>query len=465
MNKKTLRIAEELVKTAEDLIFADDYEYIYDPDHKKNPGGGYIQTESGWSKGKKDDEEETSSPKDEANNEQKQLENKTNNKKEQINKKIEETVSKIPEEKIKEIAKDKEAPSPILEFLSKSKNPKIRELIAGNKSTPTGVLDKLSKDTDKYVRYSVAKNENTPVETLEKLSKDEDEEVKFGVSLNKNASSKALDNLSSEGNTITKQAVAGHSNTSAETLEKLSKDKNDEVRKAVALNENTSAETLGELCYDETVGKYVAYNENTDAETLEWLCDDVMTNYIGDSSDDYTLEAIANHKNSKLDTLDQIAQKFKEGTEIGDAARKNMKSKGAEPSPSSDKKPEPSSYSNKKPSTPAPQKDKLPKFKFKGDDKTDAIIRSKFEKGEDKEETDTIYAEMAKFSKEDVAPMGVYHGRTKEQLKADFIKKMNPANYSSPEAFKNAQERLKKMSAKDFSRVLASIFADEDEEI
>mgnify|MGYP007037139444 CR=1 FL=1 len=40
MNKKTLRIAEELVKTAEDLIFADS-DYIYDPDHKKHPGGGY----------------------------------------------------------------------------------------------------------------------------------------------------------------------------------------------------------------------------------------------------------------------------------------------------------------------------------------------------------------------------------------------------------------------------------------
>ena len=72
---------------------------------------------------------------------------------------------------------------------------------------------------------------------------------------------------------------------------------------------------------------------------------------------------------------------------------------------------------------------------------------------------------MAKFSRDDVAPMGVYHGRTKDQLKADFIKNMDPSNYASPESFKKAQERIKKMSATDFSKILASIFADEDEEV
>ena len=105
------------------------------------------------------------------------------------------------------------------------------------------------------------------------------------------------------------------------------------------------------------------------------------------------------------------------------------------------------------------------KYKFKGDDKTAPIIRAKFEKGQDEEETDAIYGEMAKFSRDDVAPMGVYHGRSKDQLKADFIKNMNPANYSSPEAFQNAKKRIQALSANDFSRILASIFADEEEEV
>ena len=46
---KNLRIAEELIEAAKDLIFADN-DYIYDPDHKKHPSGGYHKTEKGWSK-------------------------------------------------------------------------------------------------------------------------------------------------------------------------------------------------------------------------------------------------------------------------------------------------------------------------------------------------------------------------------------------------------------------------------
>lgn len=44
-----LKIAEEIIKIAEDLVFADS-DYIYDPDHKRHPGGGYHKTEKGWSK-------------------------------------------------------------------------------------------------------------------------------------------------------------------------------------------------------------------------------------------------------------------------------------------------------------------------------------------------------------------------------------------------------------------------------
>lgn len=46
-----LKIAQELLRVAETLI-AGDYHYIYDPDHKKHPGGGYQKTEKGWQKGK-----------------------------------------------------------------------------------------------------------------------------------------------------------------------------------------------------------------------------------------------------------------------------------------------------------------------------------------------------------------------------------------------------------------------------
>ena len=48
-----LMVAKELNKMAKELV-AKDYEYIYDPDHKKHPGGGFQKTEKGWQKGKQE---------------------------------------------------------------------------------------------------------------------------------------------------------------------------------------------------------------------------------------------------------------------------------------------------------------------------------------------------------------------------------------------------------------------------
>lgn len=49
-----------------------------------------------------------------------------------------------------------------------------------------------------------------------------------------------------------------------------------------------------------------------------------------------------------------------------------------------------------------------------------------------------------------------------EDLKKKFVDNMDASNYSSPEAFKKAKERMMKMPAKDFERIFAAI--DEDEE-
>jgi len=51
----TIKLAETCLRIAKSLVSAD-YEYIYDPDHKKHPGGGYIKTEKGWAKGSKGEE-------------------------------------------------------------------------------------------------------------------------------------------------------------------------------------------------------------------------------------------------------------------------------------------------------------------------------------------------------------------------------------------------------------------------
>ena len=121
MNKKTLRIAEELVKTAEDLIFADS-DYIYDPDHKKKPSGGYHKTEKGWSKVEEKKDKSISSPKVEMTDEQKKLDEMAN-----------------------------------------SKIVLTRMNVAENEDTSPKTLDRLSNDENADIRGGVANNWNTAV--------------------------------------------------------------------------------------------------------------------------------------------------------------------------------------------------------------------------------------------------------------------------------------------------------------
>jgi hypothetical protein len=55
--------------------------------------------------------------------------------------------------------------------------------------------------------------------------------------------------------------------------------------------------------------------------------------------------------------------------------------------------------------------------------------------------------------------------RNAAKLKASFLRNMDPSNYSSPEAFRSAQERIKKMPTTDFAKVLAAIMSEEEEGI
>ena len=76
------------------------------------------------------------------------------------------------------------------------------------------------------------------------------------------------------------------------------------------------------------------------------------------------------------------------------------------------------------------------------------------------EATDDLLDEMTGFKVKEVGQKG--YSRNKEQVKADFIKNMDSSNYDSPEAFKKAKDRIQKMSAQDFSFLLAEIMEDED---
>ena len=47
-----MNIRSRMLKVANNIIA--DYDYVYDPQHEKNPGDGYQRTEKGWSKDKTD---------------------------------------------------------------------------------------------------------------------------------------------------------------------------------------------------------------------------------------------------------------------------------------------------------------------------------------------------------------------------------------------------------------------------
>ncbi len=63
MNQKNLKAARQVMAIARELIASSDY--IYDPKHEKHPGGGYHQTEKGWSKVKEQSDGDKAKPKTE----------------------------------------------------------------------------------------------------------------------------------------------------------------------------------------------------------------------------------------------------------------------------------------------------------------------------------------------------------------------------------------------------------------
>ena len=59
---------------------------------------------------------------------------------------------------------------------------------------------------------------------------------------------------------------------------------------------------------------------------------------------------------------------------------------------------------------------------------------------------------------------GKFFVRNERKLKTDFVKNMNPDNYSDPESFKGAKQRIMDMSVGDFGKVLAALTGDDEEE-
>ena len=388
------------------------------------------------------------------------------------------------------LAKHPNVPQSTLEQLSKSSNINVLLEVAKNPKTSNEILEKLANDNTTYwaIREEAKKNlqENgnkKPVvlkpakpnkEKAQKLLDNMSVKDKTNLVSKEDCPVKIMEMLANTSNTLThddviitgkilqhpncpekikwdvvnsnpnfsgtKVTLAMVGNPTIEMLDKMAEDKNVNVKTGVIGSPKTTPELIdkaikhSDFNSEDDSGNLIiaAENPKTSAQTLDYI---ISNNPTFETTKIKT--TVISNPNTSFDTLKKLIDD--DNTYVQEVAHDYSVSRGFG--------------------------DNLPKFKFKGDDKTYAIIRSKFEKQvEDKEQTDTIYAEMAMFSRDKVAPMGVYHGRTKEQLKADFIKNMNPANYESAESFHKAQERVKKLSALDFSRMLASIFAEDEED-
>ena len=332
-------------------MFADS-DYIYDPDHKQHPGGGYHKTEKGWSK--KDEKKENDSHKkpvvDDSKSDEIPSLDDTRPMTEKEQWRYEQAFNGDWEMRV-DYAEHESHPK-ILDKMSGDRNLSVVWEVAKNNNTHPSTLEKLSNSPESHIRKSVAENQNTHIKTLEKLSKDSDEDVskaaKESISnrskKNKPESKpeskpniykdikpageayndavfstdqKELDALSNHSHFRVRETVAGNENTSENTLRKLSSDENVSVRAQVAGNPKTPQDILEKLSKDKE--EYVSsnakhnlskrkhndtvHNPNTSSKDLDKLADAAMNEHHWNTD---KLQDVAKHPNTSTKTLDKI---------------------------------------------------------------------------------------------------------------------------------------------------------------
>jgi hypothetical protein len=145
-----------------------EYYYIYDPDHRKNPGGDYVKTRRGWSRGKgTGGRGKPVYP--EMNDSQKNLHEMARNGKNRIR---------------REIAQNPDTHMKTLDKLSSLSDDEIRVNVAKNPNTHPATLKKMTDDRNISVLMNVAKHKNSSQRTLKKLSVHKSEHVRAGVANN-----------------------------------------------------------------------------------------------------------------------------------------------------------------------------------------------------------------------------------------------------------------------------------------
>lgn len=151
-------------RIAENIVLADS-DYIYDPDHKKKPGGGYHKTEKGWSK--KEEKKETNST---------QNHTKLSKPVEEMN--YDEKASLVYNYK----PTDADTLDKIVDNSPWSNQWMLRLNVAKHPNTSADTLDKLADDENDMVRIEVLNHKNTSKKTIRKLKKDKNKHIQYAAS-------------------------------------------------------------------------------------------------------------------------------------------------------------------------------------------------------------------------------------------------------------------------------------------
>lgn len=196
---------------------------------------------------------------------------------------------------VKNVAKNPNISSMLLDTLSKHHNSIIRERVASHPSTSPTTLTSMMIDTNTYVIYALIRNAHTPSHILHLLMGREEPQIKILVARNAAFSEKGfidiinlgieyelsvagnphlplnlIQNFASSFGFENRAAVASNPSIPLDILRSLSADKDWRVRKEIAENLSTPEDILYELAEDThySVKLKVSHNPNANEETL-----------------------------------------------------------------------------------------------------------------------------------------------------------------------------------------------------
>lgn len=267
IKNKAIKIAFNLVKADED--------YIYDPKHEKNPGGGYHKTDKGWSKKEQGNNAEGA----EWTSEQKKLDEESKDMGDggllssykrvhvAINKHTHpDTLDRLSKDQFYNV-REAVAANPNVSYqtqerLSKDKFFDVKSALAGNASASPQILqrffDEYRKDyiqngDSRQILLKISKNPNTHHVTLDRLTMLDWQPILENVASNPNTSNYTLNNLSKNKNVIVRTNVSKNKNALPQTLINLIKDKDNRIRVQVVTHPNADKNILTKMLKDKNV--------------------------------------------------------------------------------------------------------------------------------------------------------------------------------------------------------------------